>query len=214
VRSKCQNLQVIELDRLVNDFAAGIERADSRRPQAVVSRTGRTYQAGIGPHPEAATIRLVVDELAALDPAYSGCALNVPYPGASRQRCDWCVGTQPDWDWAVEVKLLRLLGDNGLPNDNMLMHILSPYAEHRSALTDCEKLVHSGLPGRKAIVIFGYDHDEWDTMIAVEAFEMLARRRVALGSRHMGHFDGLAHPVHRRGRVYAWEVAAAATCEA
>ena len=26
-----------------------------------------------------------------------------------------------------EVKMLRLMGDNGKPNDNMLMHILSPY---------------------------------------------------------------------------------------
>jgi len=27
------------------------------------------------------------------------------------------------------------MGDNGKPNDNMLMHILSPYPAHRSALT-------------------------------------------------------------------------------
>lgn len=32
------------------------------------------------------------------------------------------------------------LGDNGKPNDNMIMHILSPYPDHRSALTDCSKL--------------------------------------------------------------------------
>jgi hypothetical protein len=30
-------------------------------------------------------------------------------------------------DWAIEVKMLRLMGDNHKPNDNMLMHILSPY---------------------------------------------------------------------------------------
>jgi hypothetical protein len=34
--------------------------------------------------------------------------------------------------------MLRLLGDNGKLNDNMLMHVLSPYQAHRSALTDCE----------------------------------------------------------------------------
>jgi hypothetical protein len=39
--------------------------------------------------------------------------------------------------------MLRLMGDNGKPNDNMLMHILSPYPSHRSALTDCQKLLRA-----------------------------------------------------------------------
>ena len=33
--------------------------------------------------------------------------------------------------------MLRFMGDNGKLNDNIVMHILSPYPEHRSALTDC-----------------------------------------------------------------------------
>jgi hypothetical protein len=33
----------------------------------------------------------------------------------------------PSWEWAIEIKMPRLMGDNGKPNDNMLMHILSPY---------------------------------------------------------------------------------------
>ena len=36
---------------------------------------------------------------------------------------------------------LRLKGDNGKPNDNMLMHILSPYPQHRSALTTASSSV-------------------------------------------------------------------------
>jgi hypothetical protein len=37
----------------------------------------------------------------------------------------------------------------------MLMHILSPYPNDRSALTDCIKLAASNLPGRKAVIIYG-----------------------------------------------------------
>ncbi len=44
--------------------------------------------------------------------------------------------------------MLRLMGDNGKANDNMLMHILSPYPSHRSALTDCEKLLGAWLAGQ------------------------------------------------------------------
>jgi len=197
---------MIELVQLVEDFAVAIRRADGCGPQAVGSRTGRAYQVGIGPHTEGQTIRLVADELVTLNGAYAAQTFNVPYPGASRQRCDWCLGSPPLWDWAIEAKTLRLFGDNGKLNDNMLMHVLTPYPAHRSALTDCGKLAASGLAGRKAIVIFGYDYDGWMMDPAIEAFEALASERVVLGDRHEAAYDHLVHPVHRRGRVFAWKV--------
>ena len=55
----------------------------------------------------------------------------------------------PVWDWAIEAKMLRMFGDNGKLNDNMLMHVLSPYPAHRSALTDCGKLAHSNRPAAR-----------------------------------------------------------------
>ena len=39
---------LVEFDRFVEAFATGIMSADARRPIAGPSRTGRTYQAGIG----------------------------------------------------------------------------------------------------------------------------------------------------------------------
>lgn len=195
------------LAQLVADFATAIQQADARRPQAIGSRTGRQYQPGIGPHTEDQTISLVMNELLTLDSEYEAHALGVPYPGASRQRCDWCLGTAPSWEWAIEAKMLRLFGDNGKPNDNILTHLLSPYPAHRSALTDCEKLADSALPGRKAIVIFGYDYEGWLMDPAIEAFETLAAERVTLGLRHEANYADLVHPIHQRGRVFAWEVA-------
>jgi hypothetical protein len=198
---------VIELKQLVQDFAVAIQQADGRGPQAVGSRTGRAYQPGIGPHTEDQTLRLAVDELIVRDVAYVPHAFGVPYPDAPRQRCDWCLGFPPSWDWATEVKMLRLFGDNGKLNDNMLMHVLSPYPAHRSAVTDCGKLATSGLPGRKAIMIFGYDYDGWAMDPAIEAFETLASERVILGKRNQAAYYHLVHPVHQRGRVFAWEIA-------
>lgn len=193
--------------QFVKDFAVAIERADSRGPRAMGSRGGRAYQPGIGPHTESQTIGLVAEELVTLDGAYAAHSFDVPYPGGSRQHCDWCLGSPPLWDWAIEAKMLRLFGDNAKLNDNMLMHILSPYPAHRSALTDCGKLVASGLAGRKAIVIFGYDYDGWAMDPAIEAFETLASERVILGERHEAAYAHLLHPVHQRGRVFAWKIA-------
>lgn len=147
-------------------------------------------------------------ELGSLKPrAYAGrVGLGVPYPEASRQKCDLCLGYPPAWEWALEIKMLRILGDNGKANDNILMHIFSPYSAHRSAVTDCTKLAASGLGRRRGILIYGYDADDWPLEPAIAAFEVLATGSTPLGPRQQASFDGLVHPVHASGQVYAWEL--------
>jgi hypothetical protein len=192
---------------LVQDFAFCIKRIDSRRPQAKNARTGEAYQPGIGPHGEPAVVQLVALELAILRPdLYQECSLGVSYPGLRRQQCDLCIGTSPRWRWAIEVKMLRLMGDNGRPNDNMLTHILSPYPGHRSALTDCQKLACSDLPGRKAVLIYGFDYPQLGMEPAIDAFETLAKQRVSLSDRYIADYNDLIHPVHTSGRVFGWEI--------
>ncbi len=195
------------LEEIVRDFADAVELADRKRPQARNARTGQAFHPGIGPHTESQTVRLVMQELATLQPAkYGNYKVGVRYRDASRLSCDLCLGTAPNWDWAIEVKMLRFLGDNGKANDNILMHLLSPYAGHRSALTDCEKLTSSTLASRVAVLVYGFDHANWPLAPAIEAFEALARLRVRLGPRCSAPFSGLVHPVHQSGQVFAWEI--------
>ena len=199
----------VELEKVVADLAVCIKRIDGRRPQACNARTGAMYQPGIGPHPETQAVDLMVNELRALAAADYGTTLhtNVSYRPASRRKCDLCIGNGDSWEWALEIKMLRLMGDNGKPNDNMLMHILSPYPADRSALTDCRKLLSSGLGNRKGVIIYGFDYAALEMDPAIEAFEVLASRQVRLGTRIVAAYDDLVHPVHRRGRVFGWEVA-------
>ncbi len=136
---------------------------------------------------------------------YSSVAFGINYPNISRQKCDLSISQGTD-ELFIECKLLRMLGDNGKLNDNMLMHILSPYPQHRSALTDCEKLRTSGFEGRKAVLIFGYEGDDWPLEPAITAFELLAGRDELLGTRHSATYSGLCHPVHQSGAVYLWEI--------
>jgi hypothetical protein len=196
-----------ELAELVTDFGAALKRVDALRPVAISLRTKAAFKSGIGPFGEAKATELILAEMARSRPkAYSSYVPNVPYESSPRKKCDLCLGQAPNWEWCVEVKLLRLLGDNGKLNDNMLMHILSPYDEHRSALTDCGKLLESGLNGRKAIVIYGFADPAWPLEPAIESFESLARARHRLGPRESCHFDGLVHPVHSQGGVFGWEL--------
>lgn len=190
------------LSQFVADFGAQIERVDHAAPQNL------PYRPGIGPHTEKQAVRLIADALSAIKPETYGnrTHLEVPYPKLPRSRCDLCIGSPPHWDLCVEIKMLRLMGDNGKPNDNMLMHILSPYPPHRSAVTDCRKLAESGLEARLGIVIFGYEYDGWPLSAAINAFESLAGQTVTLGERNEASFAGLIHPVHRHGRVFGWEI--------
>jgi hypothetical protein len=193
----------MDIAEVVTSFAQGIQLADARRPVAVNSRSGVPYQPGIGPHTESQTTRLAVEEvLNTLLPL----SFEVPYPSMPRAKCDLCFGDP--LEWAVEIKMLRLMGDNGKLNDNMLMHILSPYPAHRSAVTDCVKLADSGFEARKGVVIFGYDYDAWPMDPAVDSFEALGSRTSNLSERACASFEGLVHPVHQRGRVFGWELLA------
>ena len=194
------------LDRLTKDLAAAVMAVDALRPVAKNKRTGVAFEAGLGPHSEAETLRLIFDEVRrANSDWYLDVEMSVPYPSKSRQKCDVRIRT-PSSLLFIEGKLLRLKGDNGLPNDNMLMHILSPYAYHRSALTDCAKLAVSNFEGEKAILIIGYSYPDIPLEPAVDAFETLAKRVAKISRRFETSFSRLCHRVHGEGKVMAWAV--------
>jgi hypothetical protein len=97
--------QEIELSSVVLDFAAGLEAADALRPEWV-SRSGRAYSAGIGPHAEVRTVELVVDQMRASQGRRYGAIGPVDYP-QSRLKCDLGIGNP--LEWAIEVKMARAL---------------------------------------------------------------------------------------------------------
>jgi hypothetical protein len=200
-------MSTVELDRFVDDVAAAFTKADGYRP-VWASRTGRQYQAGIGPHAEDAAVGLMLRELRQIAPYKSiTCGQFLPYPNAPRQKCDIWVGDPTEW--AVEIKMARFKGDNGKPDDTALKDLLSPYESDRSALTDTVKLLRAGFPSRKAILIYGFEFEDRPLEPAISAFEVLARERVRLGARHRAAMGPLVHPVHSAGVVFGWEITAA-----
>jgi hypothetical protein len=109
--------------------------------------------------------------------------------------------------------MLRLFGDNGKLNDNMLMHILSPYPQHRSAVTDVGKLRRSGFLCKKGIVIYGYVANDWPLEAAMEAFERIVGLGKELGLREHATVEQLSHPVHRGAEVFGWELLPTSTVD-
>ncbi len=180
-------------------FAGALVEVDRGQP------ISGTFKPGIGPHSEDATISLVAARMGSKPEWHSKISLQVPYPSNARRKCDLQI-MSPDTSLFIEAKLWRPLGDNGKPNDQIVSHILSPYQRTRSAVSDCPKLLASGFGGEKAIMIFGYEHDDWPMEPILQAFEALAQPWVTPLARNEVRFEGLVHPVHARGRVVLWPI--------
>jgi len=112
--------------------------------------------------------------------------------------------------WALEFKIVRPFGDNGRPAEHWSENILHPYPGNTSSLGDCMKLLQSGLPERKGIIVFGYEHTQAVVPLdpAIRSFELLAAQvmQVKLTARIERRIEGLIHPVHQVLRVFGWEI--------
>ena len=146
-------------------------------------------------HPLGAALRPVVDRV--LFPAHA--------EAVSAFRVDVQLGREALL-FVFEVKHARLYRNNGDHEPFEFQHLFSPYADDRSALTDCEKLAQSQFTGDKAVLIYGFAYPDRPVAPLIDAFEVLARSRVHLGPRHGAPFSGLIHPYHRAGWVFAWQI--------
>lgn len=102
-------------------------------------------------------MRLMLDEFR-LEPTAPAAGQFAPYPDSPRSRCDLWVGDGPEW--VIEVKMARLYGDNGKPDDTAVGQVLSPYPSDHSALSDCVKLVEASFTARTAVMIYGFESEQ------------------------------------------------------
>ena len=191
-----------DFKKIISDFALSIKKIDSTKPVYVSQRKNKNvYKPGIGPHTETATINLVVNELKQ-DKFYTKIEREIKYPN-SRKSCDLKFNINNKILFS-EVKMMRIMGDNNKANDNIFMHIFSPYEKQNSALTDGLKLLKSGFDGEKSIIIYGYDYDDFPIEKTISLFEKTTKDFFNISERYSASFEKLVHPVHTRGSVYGW----------
>jgi hypothetical protein len=192
-----ENTMSLDLNQVVHDLSVAFKSVDAAAPQG--SSKTRTYRPGIGPLTEAEAIKQALVHLQSVDAATYFSASPKPYPG-TRQFCDMVI----PHEWAIELKLIRPFGDNGVEAEHRSENILHPYPGNVSAISDCIKLMNSAFDERKAIIVFGYGHAPpvIKLEVAVNAFEAIARHVVgpeygfSLGPRRCEEFSELIHPYH------------------
>lgn len=181
------------LKQVVDAFADGLLAVDA----SGVSH--KSFKPGVGPYGEADAIRVSLQNMRTRFPELFS-------ESRTKRLPDVLIPGQ----WALEFKIIRPFGDNGLPAEHWSENILHPYPGNTSSLGDCMKLLQSGLPERKGIIVFGYEHAQAIIPLdpAIRSFELLAAQilQVKLTPRIEQRIDGLLHPVHQVLRVFGWEI--------
>lgn len=191
----------MELAALVEDFADALAAVDAS------GASHKQFRPGIGPFGEADAVRAALAWLKTSKPAMYGNA-------ATKRLPDLLI----PGSWAVELKIVRPFGDNGLSAEHWSENVLHPYPGNTSSLGDCIKLLDSNLTEKKAVVIFGFEHTPPKVLLepSIRGFELLASQLLLLqlSPRQEAMRTGLRHPVHQQLRVYGFEILRHAAPEA
>lgn len=181
------------LELVIDGFVAGL---------VAIDRCGvahKAFRAGVGPYGETDAVRRAVQHMRESNPRIFGEARTKRLP-------DILIPGR----WAIEAKIIRPFGDNGVPAEHWSENVLHPYRGNTSSLGDCLKLLECDLPERKAIVVFGYEHTVAQIPLdpAIRSFQLLAAEvmSICLSAAIERRAEQLCHPVHQVLRVFGWEV--------
>jgi hypothetical protein len=156
----------MDLFTIVNRISEGLEVLDAQDKGGRFNRrTKEPYLKGLKTMPERdVTTGLVKwwpiahpDDFKGILEAKS----EAPYPNSkNNDRCDILIreiNTQKPV-WAIEVKHIALVGDNGKNNDFGVAKMLSPYLKDRSLRHDMIRLRDSGFGCRSATVVYSFSY--------------------------------------------------------
>ena len=156
----------MELNNILARYAEGLNAIDKIPSlERANPRTGEIYLPGLKTMVE----RDVVEELnkwwVNTYPddfvSESSHSTQVPFPSGGRNSCDHVItteGPESPPEWAIEVKYLQLVGDNGKRNDYAVAKSLSPYLKDRSLYHDILKLRHDPIGRRLAVIGFSFTY--------------------------------------------------------
>ena len=105
---------------------------------------------------------------------------NYPYPEAPANKCDIIFSSDnqslTNAEWAIELKKIAFLGDNGKNNDYGPSKLLSPFLKDRSLSHDVIKLKESRLARHKAVIGYGFNYTISSLEIALAKFPLETER--------------------------------------
>jgi hypothetical protein len=158
----------VEIDFILKRFSEGLKYVDSHTTHVSANRrNGEIYLPGVKTMTERQLVKELVEwwgtehseDFSPKNALYR----EVPYSNIPRASCDLKLssdGTSGNQsEWAIEVKHIALVGNNGKNNDYGVAKILSPYLKDRSLIHDIYRIREHGEAKRKAVIGYCFSYD-------------------------------------------------------
>ncbi|HUW87062.1 MAG TPA: hypothetical protein VMW30_01595 [Candidatus Paceibacterota bacterium] len=163
----------MELDKILERFAEGLVKVDQHtQHESSNQRTGEVYLPGVKTMREPKFVEELLnwwrgDHSSDFNPSNAS-QREVPYPNIPRASCDLVLSTDGSPletpEWAIEIKHIALVGNNGKNNDYGVQKILSPYLKDRSLIHDIKRMRSAPMGRRQAVVGYCFEYN-FDTCI-------------------------------------------------
>ena len=156
----------MELVKIVERYAEAISAVDEISEQNRANpRTGEIYLPGAKSMSESELVKAIDKWWGETHPDDFGTAtvnrVGIPYPEISRTKCDQIIPSKESnsIEWAIEVKNITLIGNNGKKNDFAVSKMLSPFLKDRSLLHDVVRLRKYSLAEKHAVIGYSFKYD-------------------------------------------------------
>ncbi len=158
----------MNLQEIVLKFSEGLVYVDSHTQTVTLNnKTKEPYLIGLKTMHEVSVVKEVI---AWWKQKYPGdfTTLNdvkdsVPYPNSKKDFCDLVFSSDGESisnpEWAIEVKHISFVGDNGKNNDYNVQKMLSPYLKDRSLIHDIHKLRSKPMGRKQAVIGYCFNYD-------------------------------------------------------
>lgn len=158
----------MDLEHILNRFAEGLIYVDAHSDIQNQSRGGIHYLPGLTTiyEPQCAAelmnwwVNKYPEDFESINEVY----VNYSYPKHPGNKCDIVFTSDsrnPEKpEWAIELKKIAFLGDNGKNNDYGPSKLVSPFLKDRSVAHDVIKLKEADIARKKAIVGYGFNYSE------------------------------------------------------
>jgi len=168
----------MQLEHVLERFAEGLVVVDRESNIVNSSRNGIKYLPGLTTIYEPQCAQELMKWWRKTYPTdfhnVENISTNYPYPGNNLNKCDIVFSSDDqkltNAEWAIELKKIAFLGDNGKNNDYGPSKLLSPFLKDRSLSHDVMKLKESDIARNKAVIGYGFDYTISSLDIALTKF--------------------------------------------
>lgn len=155
----------MNLEKIINRISEGIVSVDQSTKTINQNKHGANYLPGIVTLYEPQFAKELMDWWKRSYPSdfknLKFVTTNYPYPNSTRAFCDIVFSSDNNFaepEWAIEIKKIAFVGDNGKNNDYGPSKLLSPYLKDRSLSHDVAKLNAENISRKKAVIGYGFNY--------------------------------------------------------